>query len=147
MPAARIWTNCAEHPTAMEAESRTIHDLHADHMEWWNMLCAWQQELTVYNKRLADVLGSEGPEVHAEVEQFQNRFVREQEVVDELQHLIKTHEDSLAKKVAETPHVATGQPYRDHAPLRERMGTAQKLHAELRTEFMAWLAAVRGGLR
>jgi hypothetical protein len=125
----------------MSGTARSQPELHGDHLEWWGTLCSWQQELDGFSHRLGEVMAN-GParDVQAEVEQFQNRFIREREVIDGLQHTVKTHERSLEKKALETPHVAASAPYRDHAELRERMDTAERLHTALRGEFMHWLA-------
>ena len=127
-------------------ETRTSSELHTDHVEWWKILCAWQEELKGFDRRLADILERKpGSNVLAQLEQFQNRVIREREVIDELQRVVKTHEDSLEKKDREVPHVTAEAPFNDHVELRSRMRTAESLHAELRLDFMQWAAAVRDG--
>ena len=125
-------------------EGRTSTELHSDHIEWWKILCAWQEEVKGFERRLADVLDRKpGSNIQAQVEQFQNRLIREQEVIDELQHLVKTHEDPLERKDREFPLIAAEAPFRDHVDLRTRMRRAEHLHAELRLDLMQWAAAVR----
>src|SRR5436190_9021633 len=125
----------------LEPLTHSISELHGDHLIWWQELRSWQEELKSFERRLAAVArpGAD-PDVLARLEQYQNRLIREQEVIDESQHLIKTHEDSLARKTEELPHVAAEAGYRDHSILRERMTVAEELHKELRDELRDWLA-------
>jgi hypothetical protein len=69
-----------------------------------------------------------------QVEHFQNRFLREAEVIDELAHAIKQHEKRLLHGTADG-HEAL------HAELADRMGTYERLYGELKTEFRSWLVA------
>jgi hypothetical protein len=108
-------------------------------------LCAWQEELQTFQRWLEEILlRTQGTAAMPRIEQYQNRMIREQEVIDELQHLVKTHESSLEKRSLELPHIATLAPFRDHGELRDRMRTATHLHKELRREFMRWAAGRLG---
>lgn len=128
--------------------TRTSTELHTDHLAWWQELCAWQEEVKSFERRLGEILQRGADDTaRAQAEQYQNRLIREQEVIDELQHMVKTHEDSLAKKAHETPHVAAEAPYVDHVELRDRMRTAAVLHQELRNAFRAWASGRLGPMR
>jgi hypothetical protein len=116
-------------------------DLHADHQRWWSDLCSWQEDVRDFERRMEEVLAQpQTDDVRAQAEQFQDRLIREQEVIDELQHLVKTHEASLAAKARELPHGSASAPHADHDELRERMLTAAHLHTSLRDEFRTWAA-------
>lgn len=130
---------------ASEKGSRSLRALHEEHRTWWATLCAYQERSKGAIRQLEEVLVT-GPEqdVRARAEQFQNRFIREQEVIDELQHIVKTHEDSLARRIEENPQVALEAPFQDHADLRDRMKTADKLHEELLDEFKKWMIETVG---
>lgn len=123
--------------------TRTSTDLHTEHLEWWGELCSWQENVRTFERRLGRLLPAiRNDDDKAMAEHYQNRLIREQEVIDELQHVVKTHEDSLAKKAQETPHVAASAPYKDHEHLRQRMDTARHLHEDLRDGFVSWAASI-----
>ena len=76
----------------------------------------------------------------AEVEHFQNQFIRHKEVIDELKaeiHHFETHLANLAKinNVA-TDHRKT----EENKSLIDEMGQFRKIFGELRIEFLKFLA-------
>ncbi|MFM1931222.1 MAG: hypothetical protein RL226_525, partial [Bacteroidota bacterium] len=74
------------------------------------------------------------------VEQYQNKFIREKEVIDTLVHDIKAHENGLIKAVEENPLAATKGFFEYHSGLADRMTTYEKLFAEMKGEFNRFLA-------
>lgn len=124
------------------AEKRVhLADLHSDHQLWLNTLRFCKDEIGILEKRLEEIAGrNTGHEVMAELEHFQNRYIREREVIDELRHDIKQHENSL-ERTAREHQVAIGHvPFKDHHDLRDRVATFEKLYRELKAEFMRWLS-------
>lgn len=116
-----------------------IHELHFDHQMWLNALRFYKDEITIFDKRMEDIVrGNNKPEVLAELEHFQNRYIREREVIDELRHDIKEHENFLEKESKEHPVAIEHRLFKDHAGLRDRFETFEKLYAELKREFYAW---------
>jgi hypothetical protein len=115
--------------------------LHADHHHWWDQLCEWQKDVMNMQLRLGTLLpGLRSMDHRAEAEAFQNRAIREQEVIDELQHIVKTHETSLEQKA--DPAKVEQPLFEDHVELRERMGRAEELHLKLLAEMNAWEEAL-----
>lgn len=123
-------------------EERTHIDvLHADHMTWLKQLDFYKDELVVLNNRLSEVsVKNNSMEERQGVEQFQNRFIREGEVIDILEHDIKLHENEIVKEVAENPLAAVKSFHEYHSDLADRMSTMEKLFADLRIEFNQFLA-------
>lgn len=123
-------------------EERTHIDvLHTDHMTWLKELAFYKDELNVFNSRLSEVSSKNNtPEERQGVEQYQNRFIREKEVIDILEHDIKKHENEIIKEVAENPLVATKSFHPYHTELADQMATMQKLFTDLRVEFNLFLA-------
>jgi hypothetical protein len=78
-------------------------------------------------------------EVKAQVERFQNQFIREREVIDILKHDIKEHENTLVSFAKENPVAVEHVYFRHHSDLEDRMLTFEKIWKQLRMEFMSFL--------
>ncbi|MFN8351483.1 MAG: hypothetical protein U0U25_08485 [Flavobacteriales bacterium] len=124
------------------AEKRVhLIDLHSDHELWLNTLRFCKDEIGIFEKRLEDIAKrNTGRDVMAELEHFQNQYIREREVIDELRHDIKQHENYLQQYASEHPVAIDHVLFKDHAGLRDRVNTFEKLYHELKAEFMRWLA-------
>ncbi|WKZ67557.1 MAG: hypothetical protein QY325_06430 [Flavobacteriales bacterium] len=123
------------------AKHANFADLHFDHMEWINALKFYKDEVGIFEHRLEDIVRRNNKtEVLAELEHFQNQFIREKEVIDVLRHDIKEHENFLEKESKENPVAIDHRHYHDHAGLRDRFQTFEKLYRELKGEFHQWLA-------
>lgn len=129
--------------TATKAPTKHINDLHFEHQVWLNALSFYKEEIGIFEKRLEEVVTRNTvTEVLAQVEHFQNQYIREREVIDELRHDIKQHENFLEKESKEHPVAIDHRAFGDHVELRDRMETFEKLYRELKTEFMQWLSRV-----
>ena len=123
------------------APTKRIGDLHFDHMEWLNALRFYKEDIGILEHRLEDIVRRNTKnEVMAELEHFQNQFIREREVIDELRHDIKQHENLLEKESKEHPIAIDHRAFTDHTDLRERMETYEKLFRELKGDYHRWLA-------
>lgn len=127
--------------TAAPARHTYIGDLHFDHMEWLNTLSFYKDELGILERRLEHIVRrNTSNEIMAELEHFQNQFIREREVIDELRHDIKQHENLIGKEAREHPVALDHRYFTDHAGLRDRMETCEKIYAELKREYHRWLS-------
>jgi len=123
----------------MEAKKH-ISDLHSEHTEWLNKLAFTKDEIQSFNNRLAEVIKANNTiEVAANVEHFQNQFIRQREVIDELRHEIKQYENSLIMQVEANPVASDHRIVVDHPGLRDQMETFERIYAELKTEFNHFL--------
>jgi hypothetical protein len=118
-----------------------IGDLHFEHMEWVNSLEYYKDEIKIHEHRLEEIVRrNTRQEVMAELEHFQNQFIREREVIDELRHDINAHENMLAKESKDHPVAIDRRYFTDHTDLRERFSTFERIYKDLKTEFRRWLA-------
>jgi len=114
--------------------------LHFEHEKWVKQLEFYKDELKTYNNRLEDIaVRFSGREVLAKLEMYQNKFIRENEVIDILIHDINGHEGILARSVIENPVASDHRLFDDHSGLRDRMETFLKIYNELKPEFMRYL--------
>ncbi|MCB9194167.1 MAG: hypothetical protein H6597_06505 [Flavobacteriales bacterium] len=97
-------------------------------------------EIGIFENRLEDIVKrNTHTEVMANVEHFQNQYIRQREVIDELRHDIKQHENILEKESIERPTAIDHRVFEDHTQLRDRMETFERLYHELKDEFQQWL--------
>lgn len=142
MPMVHLWCNPTPVPmSTMTAPARTyFSDLHNDQREWLNALAFYKEDITILEHRLEDIVRRNNKaEVLAQVEHFQNRFIREREVIDVLRHDIKQEENMLEKEMKDNPVAIEHRYFKDHTELRDRYQTFEKLYRELKQEFQQWL--------
>ncbi len=121
--------------------TRGMGSLHFDHKVWLNSLRFYREELFLFRGHLEQyVRTSAVPESMPHVEQYQNRFIRQSEVIDELAHDIKHHDQALADPLSEGANSVVNRPFGIHNELRERMEIFERLYHELKMEFRSWLA-------
>lgn len=118
-----------------------LQDLHSDHQLWLNTLGFCKDEIVIFEHRMEHIAKRNTvSEVMAELEHFQNQYIRQSEVIDELRHDIKQHENHLEKFTIDHPVAVDHVLFQDHTSFRERVHTFEKLYGELKAEFMRWLA-------
>lgn len=126
----------------METKTARVHimDLHSDHKLWLNTLAFCKEEISILEHRMEEIARrNTGHEVMAELEHFQNQYIRQREVIDELRHALKQHENALEKEAITHPIALEHRLFDDHVGHREEMATFDRLYRELKDEFMAWL--------
>jgi hypothetical protein len=117
-----------------------IGDLHSDHMLWLNTLQFCKEEIDILEHRMEEIATrNNGTEVMAELEHFQNQYIRQREVIDELRHELKQHENMLEKEARDHPIAIDHRLFADHSKHRDAMATFEKIYRELKDEFMRWL--------
>lgn len=116
---------------------------HSDHNEWIKYLKFCKDELSSFENRLSEVVtANTKKEVVAQVEHFQNQFIREKEVIDILKHDIRALENRLQEQVAANPVATDHKRVVDEPELRDRMDTFEKIFDELKSEFRDFLSEV-----
>ena len=124
--------------TVATAKNVHISDLHFEMNLWLNELKFRKSEIGIFNNRMEEIVSrSEEQEFMRQLEHFQNQYIREHEVIDELRHDIKQHENILEKE--ETAIVEDDNVLDAHSSLREQMDQFRKIYYELRNEFFAYL--------
>lgn len=114
--------------------------LHFEHEAWVKQLAFYKDELKTYTNRLEDIVKRyTGRGVMQELEQYQNQFIRQNEVIDILTHDINAHEQVLVNSVKQNPVASDHRLFNDHDELRDRMATFLKIYNELKVNFMRYL--------
>lgn len=115
----------------------TIPKLHIEYRLWVNELSFYKEEIAIFEMHLEDiVVKNSATEVRARIEQFQNQFIREKEVIDELRHKLNISERQLAGFVKELSGMGLESIRMDnHGNLREEMQLFRKIYQELKENF------------
>lgn len=124
----------------MKTEEKYITDLHQEHTEFKSKLSFYKDELVSFTHRLEEIASSNTKqEVMEQVEKFQNHFIRQKEVLDELMSKINHHENELVQN-AKSNNIATDhRKVADHVEIRDEVNTYSKLFDELKLEFREFL--------
>lgn len=123
------------------SNEKYLHELHADHKMWVSELTLAVDQLNSFQNRLQEVNSANtAADIRAQVEHFQNQFIREKEVIDILIHDINAEERLLSVN-AQSNNVATDhRKVADNEDLRDRMSTFVKIFGELKVEFTTFLS-------
>ena len=123
------------------SEQKYISEIHNDHKIWLSVLALSKDEIKSFRNRLSEVDAmNSGNEIKALVEQFQNQFIREIEVIDELVHDIHKHEQEISDALAVNAVAADHRKVADHPELRDRMSSFSKIFNDLKSGFVAFVA-------
>jgi hypothetical protein len=116
-------------------------DLHFEHKQWRSELSFWEDELKTFNNRLEELVKRwTDKNVLAQLEHFQNQFIRHGEVIDTLQHDINVHETNMAAHDEKGEDVINRVLAKNHLEFRDRMETQRKIYSDLKKEFYRFLS-------
>lgn len=116
------------------------NDLKYDHERWENELDFYKKEICIFEEHLGDLLARDVErDTLAKIEQFQNQFIRQKEVVDELKHDIHVYEDDLSglERNDVVPNPEEHMP--KHQEMAQRIYTFHDYYMELRKDFNTFL--------
>ena len=74
-----------------------------------------------------------------ELEQFQNQFIRQKEVVDELNHKIHLYDDALRGIPAQIMLEKESNEIKNHKVLEDDLQTNRRIYFDLRNRFNLYL--------
>lgn len=120
-----------------------LTELHKEHGLWSKELEFARDEIKSFNNRLSDVVtANTQTDILANVEHFQNQFIRHNEVIDELLHDVHSEEHKIVEQ-AKANNVATDHKRaEENLELVDRMQSFTKLFGELKDEFHGFLSQV-----
>lgn len=118
-----------------------LTEAHAKMIEWVKELAFYKDELKTFQNRLEEVVKSNNkPEVLAEVEHFQNQFIRQNEVVDILRHEFKQFDNVVTDNVVSNPVASDHRKIEVPSTLIDQHDTFLKIYKELKEDFEKFLA-------
>ncbi len=115
----------------------SIPSLHLEYRLWINELNFYKQEIEIFEQHLQRlIIGHSQVDVRAQVEQFQNQFICQKEVIDILKHDLHVSEKQLAAFVRELSGLGLESIRMDnHVNLRDRVRTFKRLFSELKNNY------------
>lgn len=126
---------------AAEKNRKHIDELHFENKLHLNQLSFYKQEIEIFKHRLEEIASKNSKiEVTANIEQFQNQFIRQLEVNDELTHKIKLHEQSLANYAKENPVAIDHVLFKNNDALAEEAKRYTELYTEMKNKFNRFLS-------
>ena len=126
----------------METKKRYLSDLMFNLKIWRRDLKGHKKQMKKFTKKLAEISARNvEKEAKKGIESFQNRIIREKEVIDEILHRINVKVDEVSN--ADKSLSIDGTLRKRQLPLRDEMKIFIKLHYELKEAmmdfFLKWL--------
>jgi hypothetical protein len=124
----------------MSGTKKHIADLYPELKEWEGYTLFVKDEIRSFNKKLEEVaVNYTSKDVLAEVEHFQNQFIRQNEACDELLHEFHLSEHVFAELSQKNP-ASTHVILNDHLPLREKVESHKLIFTDLKHEYHNFLS-------
>ena len=122
----------------MVLSDESLQVVHFEHRLWVNELNFFADELKIYEHQLEELVKkAHKKEAMQELEQFQNQFIRQKEVLDTLQHDIHIHEQRLSDAIQGKKELPLDPEYHDF--LKGQMESFRSIYAELKGNFYRFL--------
>jgi len=115
-----------------------IKNLHLEYKFWIVELNFYKEMLNIFQSHLENItMEHQGnKQIRPQIEHFQNQFVLQREVIDELKHDLHISEKQLASFTKEMSLVGYEFERLDnHASMRDKFLTFRKIFNELKEEF------------
>lgn len=124
----------------MVTTSKQLELFHFEHSLWTKELSFFADELKIYEHRLEALsLAPIGREAMSKLEQFQNKFIRQKEVLDTLTHDIHLYEQRISIALQKGNEAPLDEAL--HQDLKDQMDTFKSIYGKLKAKFMTFLAA------
>lgn len=113
-----------------------LADLHKEHKEWRSQLAFYKDEINVFESRLSELVQRfTAQKVLAEIERYQNQFIRQKEVIDIINHDIGVKHRKLEQFSRKNPKQTEQAVYSDHDKLREDMDAFRRIYKDLKKDY------------
>lgn len=125
----------------MNQVKKSAMQLHIDHQLWASELKYFKEEFSILDKYLLEVAKKNTvKDAMPGLEQHQNKFILQREILDELLHEVNEHEKELAVKVKGLNEIqAEKMKLDDHEGVRDRVQTFKKLYTEYKQELLDFI--------
>ncbi|MBI1307369.1 MAG: hypothetical protein GC181_12265 [Bacteroidetes bacterium] len=118
-----------------------ISELHSRYTQWKKDLEFYRDEIRTFNTRLEELVSQNTKtEVTAQIEHFQNQFIRQNEVIDTLEHDIHAEEHKLAENAQANTVAVEHRKVEENTDLGDQFETFVKIYNELKNEFTEFMA-------
>lgn len=119
----------------MEQSTVSIEQFQEDLQSWKRELSSTKEEIKSFEQELANLASkNHNRDVLAHVEHFQNNFIRQKEVIDELRHDLPDSRNKM-EYIFNSRYQSDDQQHDMPWQLADRMETFRKLYHELKNDF------------
>jgi hypothetical protein len=119
----------------MEQSTVSIEQFQDELQSWKRELSSTKEEIKSFEQELAGLASkNRNREVLVHVEHFQNNFIRQKEVIDELRHDLPDSRNKV-ENIFNNRYQSHDDEHDIHANLADRMETFRKLYHELKDDF------------
>ncbi len=124
-------------------QKKHVQDLHQLYTGWLKDLAFYKDELGTFVKRLEEVAAlNNKKEILAQVEHFQNQFIRQHELIDLMKHDFNEKEKGLVSNVLSNPVASDRVIYQEPTELKDTFETFERIYRELKVEFESFLSKI-----
>jgi hypothetical protein len=117
-------------------QSTKANALETEHVKWLRNINLFKDQLAAMQAELEDFAKGKLPKSAApKVEQFQNKFIRQREVLDTLRHDIKAHENEIERMTNFALEYLRDRLTREHIKLKAEYVKFLELFLELEQDF------------
>jgi hypothetical protein len=118
----------------------SIAILHFDHKVWMNQISFYKLELKIFSEKLEEVASrNRNSEIHISIEQFQNRFIIQNNEMDILAHKIKLNEHQISVPHSKGPYLTSQEASENYAKIKDAIEEMNIICSELKEEFYKFL--------
>jgi len=122
-------------------QKESISELHFQHQLWMNELEFYKQELKMLQERLEEIASKNtSKEVHISIEQFQNKFLIQNNEIDMLKHALRRNEEQALSEAKLYWKRADYETSAEYKIIEEKMRQFEKLYKELKQDFFRFLS-------
>lgn len=122
-------------------ETLVSNALETEHIKWLRNLDFYKNQLSVMEQEMIDFVASKPPKAIApKIEQFQNQFIRQREVLDTLKHNVKAHENEIERMTNFALEYLRDRVTREHIKLKGEFKRFVELFMEMEQDFHDFLA-------
>lgn len=127
----------------METTTEYLDLAHTNDMQWKSAITFYKDEIAVMRKLLEEVnQKNTSKDLKFLISHFENQFIINSEVIDELNHEINLREDYIARRLKANPSGYEFRVVRQYAELKGKVYVFEKMFAELKIAFNKFLATI-----
>jgi hypothetical protein len=121
-------------------EATTTSAIETEHLKWLKALDFYKTQIAAMEKEMEEFMSTKPPRVLApRIEQFQNRFIRQKEVLDTLRHNVKAHENEIERMTNFALEYLRDRVTREHAKLKNEYKRFAELFIEMEQDFQDFM--------
>lgn len=121
-------------------ETITSNALETEHLKWLKTIDLFKAQLVAMEKEISDFVKGKFPKTLApRIEQFQNQFIRQREVIDEFRHKVKQHENEIERMSNFALEYLRDRVTREHILLKSEYHRFVELFLEMEQDFHDFL--------